>query len=94
FTVQSRVRVVAVVIRAGYGRYERRRLLKWLNATGTVIEFDPRWTLPWRRMKLFAQTLKVGMTAACDSLLGEALDQLGVSRDPAVLLGLEEKKGE
>jgi len=46
--VDRRVRVVAVTIRAGYGRYERRRLLKWLNATGTVVSFDPRWTLPWR----------------------------------------------
>jgi len=46
--VHSRVRIVSVIIRAGDGRYERRRLLKWLNATGTVVSFDTRWTLPWR----------------------------------------------
>jgi len=46
--VRSRVRVTSVVIRAEYSRSQRRSLLKWLNSTGTVTEFDPLWTLPWR----------------------------------------------
>jgi len=45
--VHSRVRVVSVVIRAGYSRYERCCLLKSLDTTGTVIRFDPRWALPF-----------------------------------------------
>lgn len=44
--VNSRVRVVSVVIRAGYSRSQRHSLLKCLNATGTVVSFDPRFTLP------------------------------------------------
>lgn len=45
--VNSRVRVASVTIRASYDRHERRRFLKWLDATGTVVNFDPRWRLPW-----------------------------------------------
>ena len=46
--VHSRVQVESVIIRASYSRSQRYSLLKNLGATGTVIEFDPIWTLPWR----------------------------------------------
>ncbi len=45
--VRSRVRVVSVVIQASDSPGGTDRLLKCLNATGTVVRFDPRWTLPY-----------------------------------------------
>lgn len=45
--VNSRVRVIAVTIRANYSPTMRHSLLKCLGATGTVIHFDPRFTLPY-----------------------------------------------
>jgi len=44
--VHSRVRVVSVVIWASYSHSQRDSLLKYLGATGTIVSFDPRWTLP------------------------------------------------
>jgi hypothetical protein len=46
--VHSRVRVVAITIRTKDSRALRCNLIQCLGATGTVIAFDPRWTLPWR----------------------------------------------
>jgi len=46
--VHSRVRIISVTVWAHHSDSERRRSLKWLNATGTIVNFDPRWTLPWR----------------------------------------------
>jgi len=45
--LHSRVRVVSVTIQASCSYSLRQSLLKWLNATGTVINFDPRWTHPY-----------------------------------------------
>ena len=46
--VHSRVRVVAITIRITESRALRCNLIQCLGATGTVINFDPRLTLPWR----------------------------------------------
>ena len=46
--VHSRVRVVSITIRTMDSRALRCNLIQCLGATGTVINFDPRWTLPWR----------------------------------------------
>ena len=45
--VHSRVRVVSVLIHAGCSPVHRQELLTHLDATGTVTNFDPRWTLPY-----------------------------------------------
>lgn len=45
---QSRVRIVAITIRTRDSRALRCNLIQCLGATGTVINFDPRLTLPWR----------------------------------------------
>lgn len=55
-----------------------------------------RYRLPYLtflRLKLWKQSRSVSMSVACNTLLNNALDDAGVSRDPAVLLGLEEKDG-
>jgi len=49
--------------------------------------------LTWLRMKAWKQDNLPSMSKACNVLLDYALDKEGVTRDPAVLLGLEEKKG-
>ncbi len=46
--VHSRVRVVAITIRAWSSQSLRNKLLEHLAATGTVTSFDPRYTLPYR----------------------------------------------
>lgn len=50
--------------------------------------------LTWLRMQAWSRANEGSMSAACDHLLNYALERLGVSSDPAVLLGLEEKGGE
>jgi len=44
--VRSRVQVMAIVVWAEDSRSERRSRLRCLGTTGTVIAWDPRWTLP------------------------------------------------
>jgi len=46
------------------------------------------------RMTAWKRERSIGMSLACDTLLNQALDAEGVTTDPAVLLGLEEKNGE
>ena len=46
--VHSRVRVVCVTLRTVDSRALRCNLMQCLGATGTVINFDPRFTLPYR----------------------------------------------
>jgi len=41
------------------------------------------------RMMAWKRTQPVTMSEACDRLLNNALDEQGITRDPAVLLGLE-----
>ncbi|MBA7635006.1 hypothetical protein ES703_42606 [subsurface metagenome] len=45
--LNSRVRVRAIVIWAMDSQSTRDLYLKCLNATGTVISVDPRWTLAY-----------------------------------------------
>lgn len=45
--IHSRVRVRSVLIQAGYSPVLRQEFLGHLGATGTVTNFDPRWTLPY-----------------------------------------------
>lgn len=45
--VHSRVRVVSVTIGVTCSPSGRHSLLRCLGTMGTVINFDPRWTLPW-----------------------------------------------
>lgn len=55
-----------------------------------------RYRLPYLtflRMKAWKQRLPISMSGACNVLLSLALDSEGVTADPAVLLGLEKKKG-
>ena len=47
--------------------------------------------LTWLRMRAWAQHSEFSMSEACSLLLAFALDQKGVTIDPAVLLGLEQK---
>ncbi len=47
--------------------------------------------LTWLRLKAYAQYAQLGMSYACDAMLGQGLDDVGIATDPAVLLGLEEK---
>ncbi|MBA7613098.1 hypothetical protein ES703_20341 [subsurface metagenome] len=49
--------------------------------------------LTWLRMQAWKRSRPVTMSVACNLLLNVALDKEGVSRDPNVLLGLEEKPG-
>ena len=44
--VHSRVRVRAIVVWAMDSQSEQRSRLKCLDTTGTVVAWDPRWTLP------------------------------------------------
>lgn len=44
------------------------------------------------RMMAWKRTRSVTMSVACNTLLNNALDDAGVTRDPGVLLGLEETK--
>ena len=46
--LHSRVRVISVRIGASDSSSQRYSLLKCLDTTGTVVGFDPRFTLPWR----------------------------------------------
>ncbi len=50
--------------------------------------------LTWLRMKLWAKKRRVSLSHACAFLLCHALDDLHVSADPVVLLGLKEKEDE
>ena len=43
------------------------------------------------RMMAWKRTQPVTMSVACDTLLNNALDDQGITRDPAVLLGMKEK---
>ncbi|MBA7474252.1 hypothetical protein ES707_09600 [subsurface metagenome] len=45
------------------------------------------------RMMAWKRTQPLSMSKACNVLLNCALDEMKVTRDPAVLLGLEEKPG-
>ena len=45
--------------------------------------------LTWLRMRAWAQANEGSMSRACERLLWVALNHLGVTEDPAVLLGLE-----
>ncbi len=47
--------------------------------------------LTWLRMKALAQPFNMSISAVCNRLLDEALDDNNVPRDPNVLLGLEER---
>lgn len=49
--------------------------------------------LTFLRMKAWKQSRPITMSVACNTLLNIALDEQEVTRDPAVLLGLEEKDG-
>jgi len=49
--------------------------------------------LTFLRMKAWKQSGSLSMSEACNWLLTVALDELGVSNNPSVLLGLEEKPG-
>ena len=49
--------------------------------------------LTWLRMRLWKQQRPITMSLACNMLLNKALDDEGITRDPNVLLGLQEKKG-
>ena len=49
--------------------------------------------LTWLRMKAWAQKEGLSVSDACGILLDHALTEYGVTADPNVLLGLEEKKG-
>lgn len=50
--------------------------------------------LTFLRMKVWGRQYQLGPSVACHALLMQALEANGVSEDPAVLLGLEEKDGE
>ncbi len=43
------------------------------------------------RMMAWKRQRPVSMSVACNTLLNNALDEAGVTRDPGALLGLEEK---
>ncbi len=47
----------------------------------------------WLRMQAWSRRENKSMSTACDLLLMVALDVAQIPRDPAVLLGLEEKDG-
>ncbi len=47
--------------------------------------------LTWLRMKVWKQSDPMSMSQACNMLLVRALDDYEITRDPAVLLGVEEK---
>jgi len=52
-----------------------------------------RYRLPYLtflRMKSFKQGYPLSMSQACNMLLECGLDQYGITKDPAVLLGLSE----
>ena len=43
------------------------------------------------RMMAWKRQRPVTMSVACNTLLNNALDEYGITRDPAVLLGVKEK---
>ncbi len=47
--------------------------------------------LTFLRMMAWKRQRSVTMSVACNTLLNNALDDAGITRDPAVLLGVEEK---
>lgn len=53
------------------------------------IRYDLSY-LTYLRMKSWAQSRSVSMRLACNTLLNNALDEHGVTRDPAVLLGVRQ----
>lgn len=48
--------------------------------------------LTWLRMRAWGRHYHAGPSEACHILLQLALNEQGITEDPAVLLGLEEKK--
>ena len=49
--------------------------------------------LTFLRLKAWKQTHDFSMSVACNKILACGLDMMGVTTDPAVLLGLEKKDG-
>jgi len=47
--------------------------------------------LTWLRMQAWRRGHPISMSEGCNMLLDRALDDLGITADPNVLLGLEEK---
>lgn len=50
--------------------------------------------LTWLRMQAWKRGHPISMSEGCNMLLDRALDDLGITADPNVLLGLEETKPE
>lgn len=47
--------------------------------------------MTWLRMLAYKRSRPITMSVACNTLLNNALDDIGITRDPAVLLGQKEK---
>ena len=47
--------------------------------------------LTWLRMRAFRQGYPLSMSQSCNMLLECGLNQYGITKDPAVLLGVKEK---
>ncbi len=61
------------------------------SATLDIVQIRYRISyLTWLRMKLWAQSNQVSVSAACEWLLMHALDHQRIPIDPAMLLGLTE----
>jgi len=65
--------------------------------SATLDDIQIRYRIPyltWLRMKAWAKGRTGSLSYACAFLLCHALDDLRVTADPAVLLGLQESKPE